>query len=87
MSGIKLGSRVKDRVSGFVGIATARTMHLNGCVRYAVDPPVDNKGKIPDSYYFDEAQLEVIDVGISEGITPQPTGGPRRDQPSRRSTP
>lgn len=72
---IKLGSRVKDLVTGFVGIAVARCDYLNGCIRIGVQPKVDKDGKLPDTIYFDEPQLKtlkenVVPVGSKE------TGGP-----------
>ena len=33
---IKLGDKVRDMVSGYEGIAVARTLFLNGCVQYVV---------------------------------------------------
>lgn len=57
---ISLGDQVKDKVTGFKGIVTATTLFLNGCVRCAVQPPMGKDGKIPDSQYFDEPQLEIL---------------------------
>jgi hypothetical protein len=48
-------------VTGAVGIATARTEYLNGCVRYLVEGEVKKDGKVPEPLYFDEGQLTVID--------------------------
>lgn len=36
---IKLGDRVRDRITGKIGTATERHFHLNGCVYIAVDSP------------------------------------------------
>lgn len=36
-----MGSQVRDLASGFAGIATALTMHLNGCIHVTIQP----KGK------------------------------------------
>ena len=55
------GQTVKSNVSGFVGVITSRADHLNGCNRYFVSPSVDKDGKLPDGYWFDEAELEVIE--------------------------
>lgn len=57
---IKLGDRVRDRVSGLEGVVVMRSEYLNGCVRYGVQPVVDKDGKMPDSHYIDEMQIEVI---------------------------
>ncbi|MEQ1905152.1 MAG: hypothetical protein ABL888_13265 [Pirellulaceae bacterium] len=57
----ELGSKVRSKISGFQGIATSRSEHLNGCHRYWVAPPVDKDGKLPDGYWLDEAEIEVIE--------------------------
>lgn len=56
---INNGDHAKDRISGFKGIVTARSDHLNGCNRYYVSPPMEKGGTIPDSYWVDEADLIV----------------------------
>ena len=35
---IELGEKVKDTITGFTGIATARTDYLYGCIRVEVEP-------------------------------------------------
>ena len=71
---IALGSLVKDRITGFTGIATAVTVWLTGCTRYGVQPRKLAKGKVEESVWFDQDQLEVIGAGVSIAIkTP---GGP-----------
>ncbi len=51
------GTNVKSNISGFKGMITSRSDHLNGCNRYFVNPPVDKDGKLPEGYWFDEAEL------------------------------
>lgn len=58
---IKLGNRVRDLVTGFEGIATARTEYLYGCVHITITPRVGADGKQPDSGWFDEQRGEVIE--------------------------
>jgi len=58
---VSLGDRVKDRVSGFIGIAVSRHSYLNGCDRISVQPMANNKtGKLAESQTFDEPQLKVL---------------------------
>jgi len=57
---IELGSGVVDRITGFKGVATSRTIYLSGCARIGVQPLVDKDGKLPESQFFDEIQLDVI---------------------------
>jgi hypothetical protein len=71
---IELGSKVRDQVSGFEGIATSRCEFINGCIQYGIRPTVGADGKIPDTQYLDEQHLVVIGPGVI--ATPRPTGGP-----------
>ena len=59
---IELGSTVKDVVTGFEGVVTARYIFLYGCERYCVQPAVkkDDKTNLPKEKTFDEPQLKVI---------------------------
>jgi hypothetical protein len=77
---IELGSNVRDRVSGFTGIAISETSYLNGCVRYGVQPAIDKDGKMPDCVYLDLHQLEVLEGGVFPVVSN--TGGPQRGEPS-----
>ncbi len=61
---IELGQKVKDLVTGFEGIVTAKAEYLNGCVQYCVMPTQTEKGKRPDGEYVDEGQLKVISQGL-----------------------
>lgn len=72
---IELGNKVRDKVSGVEGIAVSRTIFLNGCVRFSIQPkPAKRDGSIPSELWFDEKQLEVIGKGVA--IEPRLTGGP-----------
>ena len=80
---IELGDKVKDTVSGFIGIATAKHSYLQGCDRISVQPSIDKEGKLPEVQAFDEPQLEVLKakkVVRKKGNKP---GGPMpyRDNP------
>ena len=59
-----------------------RSEYLNGCMRYAVQGKVDKDGKVPDSVYFDELQLEVIgDTEMAKAEPNRSTGGPAMTTP------
>lgn len=62
MPAFNLGDKVRDRVSGLEGIATARLEYLNGCTQYGVSGKVGKDGKIPDTMYIDHTQLELIEA-------------------------
>jgi len=58
---VEVGDEVKDQITGFKGIAMARTNFLYGCVRIEVQPQKLKADKnIEESVYFDETQLIVI---------------------------
>lgn len=74
---IILGSKVKDKISGFTGIAISRTVFLNGCVRIEIDPDrLTKDGDLIDGAVFDEVQLEVVKTAI-KGKSKEPTHGYR----------
>ena len=61
---IKLGSKVRDSISGYEGIATARSRFLNGCVQLCIEGPLakDEKGVARrDDLWFDEQRVELIE--------------------------
>ena len=57
---IKLGDRVKDSITGFKGIAIARSEWLNGCKRIEIQPEILKDGKIVEADWFDERQIVLI---------------------------
>lgn len=86
---IKLGSRVKDSISGFSGIATGRFEYLYGCVRIGISPETLHDGKPVEYQVFDEAQCIVLDVAPGKAATAPVDArpaGPRSD-PAPRSSP
>lgn len=78
---IQLGLKVRDRVTGFEGIAVARIEYLTGCMQIGISPPVDKEGKLQDTSYFDHTRVEVVDVKPVLNQTNQDRGGPNRDCP------
>ena len=66
MSDICLGDKVKDKVTGFVGVATCRTEFLNGCVQFGIAPKVGKDNKMPEPVDIDEDSLMIVrrKVGI-----------------------
>lgn len=80
---IKLGDRIRDRISGFSGIAFGITYWLNGCTRWAIQPEkVNDKGGIDEAEWFDITQVELVaekvfEVNVSKEV--EPLGGPMND--------
>lgn len=82
---VNVGDRVRDKVTGFVGIVIGKTTWLNGCNRLGVQPTVLHEGKPIDAVWFDEPQLELVEA---EAVSPGPrsTGGPI-SAPKQKSNP
>jgi hypothetical protein len=59
-----LGDRVKDYVSGMVGVITSRGEHLFGCNRYWVEPQELKDGKPVEGKWFDEESIELVEAGV-----------------------
>jgi hypothetical protein len=77
MPKFKLGNTLRDTVTGVQGITTAYVTYMNGCVQWNIHPKTNKDGKVPDSLYFDEQQLELVDNGIAKDNKKEipPTGG------------
>lgn len=61
MKNINLGDKVKDSVTGFIGIAIGQTKWITGCDRIIVQPQgVNKEGKTFDTQSFDIDSLVVV---------------------------
>lgn len=79
-----LGDQVIDTVSGFKGVAVAEHNYLHGCCRMTVQPPVNEKGELPEDRTFDLPQLEIVEENVAE-IGDRTVGGPEKYAPGRRA--
>ncbi len=57
---IEIGRKVKDKITGFSGVATGRVEYLTGCNQILVQPPVGKDGSYRDSLWIDEQKLDVV---------------------------
>ena len=64
MAVVNLGDRVRDRVSGFEGIADSFHVYLQGCRRIGIQPRVGKDGKMEPAVVFDEPNLEVLEEKV-----------------------
>ena len=76
MKTINLGDEVKDTISGFTGVAVARTEWITGCPRIVVQPKVKKDGVLPENATFDETTL-VVTKPVKPLKTNRSIGGPR----------
>ena len=74
---LPLGAKVRDKITGFTGIVTARHEWLYGCLTYSVQPRDLHEGKPVDRQPFDEDSLEFIELAHGDATEPT-TGGPAR---------
>jgi hypothetical protein len=90
---IVLGWKVKDKVTGLIGIAVAKCTYLNGCIQYNVVPPVNKENSTPKNIWIDEGQLSKVSDGIIEKpkdeillkkrrLVVKSTGGGERSHPN-----
>jgi hypothetical protein len=68
---IKLGDKVKDKLSDFKGTVVARAEYLYGCVWLCVIPKELHEGKPVEDVWFDDRRLEVIVSKNMEPIKPK----------------
>ena len=79
---IKLGSRVRDKVTGHEGITSAYCVYLYGCAQYNIVGE-SKDGKIGDTYWFDEGRIEFVSNGVNpEEVLAEKNGGPQREAPN-----
>lgn len=73
---------MKDKITGFTGIATSQHIYLTGCNQYGLQSQEPGKdGEIRKVEYFDVGRLEIIGEGIpAESLAGAP-GGPERERP------
>jgi hypothetical protein len=72
MSQIPLGSLVKDKITGFKGIAIGRTAWLHGCSMIGIQSSILHEGKPVEVQWFDEQEVEFAGEKIkseTEGIS------------------
>lgn len=92
MKKIELGMKCKDIITGFEGIAIAKTEWLTGCTRFGLQPPVDKDGKVPEAVWFDETAMTIVSekrVCVEPEAAKKPKaklGGPRPN-PTRATDP
>ena len=85
---VKLGNKVRDTLTGFAGVAVARTEWLYGCSRIGIEPTELKDGKPIETQWFDEQRVEMVEdtrptVSAASSAS---SGGPQRD-PSRAVAP
>ena len=80
---IKLGTKVRDKITDFEGIAITKAEFLNGCVQYEIMPKVKKgENRMKEGVYIDSQQLEIIEEKSIKKKVPTPKiGGGMRNYP------
>lgn len=79
---IKLGMKVRDKASGFEGVATMKTTFLNGCIYFDVVPRIKDGqllNEVPNPSFLSQERLEPVELPVPEKPLAVPrtgTGGP-----------
>lgn len=73
--GVTLGDRVRDTLTGFTGVVTARAEYLTGCNQCLVLPQAEKTNELKEAVWFDVERLHVEEVGAVEvNLFHTPTG-------------
>ena len=78
---IKLGSKVKDKITGLEGTATGRAIYISGCIQILIEPPAKS-GSEHREIWIDEDRLEEVEES-KELPRLFPHGGPSSSPPPR----
>lgn len=85
----KLGDRLRDRITGFQGIAIAKTEWLNQCVRWTVQGEERTSDGKSISESFDAIDLDLIAIDPHGyrlvGAHERDNGGPRPEPVAQRA--
>jgi hypothetical protein len=80
---LKLGDRVKDKVSGYKGVIIGEHQWLYGCKRLTIQSEELKDGKPIDTICIDEPQAQLVKSGVVKSGDDTPVqqsrvrGGPR----------
>lgn len=76
---VPLGTKLRDTITGYEGVAIAKTVYMNGCVQFHLKSNIIKDGKTAMAEPFDSQQLETVEKPKKE-IKKKPTGGIMPDQ-------
>jgi len=78
----ELGEVLRDKITGFKGVAMAKTEYFTDCTHYGLCSQELNDGKPIDWEWFDETRLEHVKEAEKIVKGPRkPTSGPFQNAP------
>lgn len=78
-----LGYTMRDKVTGFTGIATGHVEYITGCDQLLLVPKVDADGKLRDSQWFDTQRCELLVTEPLVEVDNSQFNGPDKEAPKR----
>jgi len=64
MSKPQIGDRVKEKITGYAGVVTAKCEYITGCKQVLVNPPLKADGGYEDPRWFDEDRVDVTEAKV-----------------------
>jgi len=83
---VQVGDEVKDKITGFKGIAIVQHIYMQGCDRFTVINKSTRDKPEPTELSFDEPDLVVTKAKKVVGNGDKAKGGPTRHIPKPKST-
>ncbi len=84
---IKLGDKIKCRITGQEGIAYGKSTHMYGCTRIGLAPStLDRDGKVKETFWADFPQFETMKEKVIQRENNR-TGGPMDSIPTENKAP
>lgn len=73
---LSIGSKVRDKITGFEGVVTGKASYITGCDQYLVQPPVKADGDFVEGKWCDDGRLTVIEENAvaAEDVTGDANG-------------
>ena len=71
---IQLGHTYRDKITGFMSVATGFVQYISGCNQALIQPRCGDDGSMRDSQWFDQQRLDLVSsvsvVNLDNGATP-----------------
>lgn len=81
----RFGKQARDKVTGFEGVITGKSIFMYGCEQLCLMPSVDKEGKMREGQWFDVARIELLEEKVKPAqVRAEKPGGPNPDLPRAR---
>jgi len=83
MSNVELRDKVRDVVSGLIGIAVSEITYMNGCHQFGIQSKYES-GKMPSTEYIDVGQLVIVKKQAAVITEEEDPGGAQSYAPGKK---